>query len=488
MHTPGESEKKIKSQVQRLARNAVALAAGGVVAQLAFTLLEILVARKLGAEAYGVFVTAYALTVLGSCLFQFGTPLWTIQEGSRDLRRLPALLGSALAVNLFTFAALYLALAGVATALAPNPVMSLLLVILPYGLILTLQSELGAIYSSHQTMHVNAVFQGLAPIAILVVYFTYSPDELGLSDVAVAYVIGGALVTGAWFAFTMRRIRPHFDAREIRTTLRSSYQYALTAILGQVYLKVDVVMLSALAGLREAGIYAAAFKLVELVLKVAVLSGRVFAPAMFKASHESDQVFKMFASMMTRFLAVAGLLAGVLSFVLAEELILFMFGEAYDSSVPVLRILGGVMAAKCMIVTLQLVLSSINLHFQRVTSLGIAVVAHIAANAVLIPKFDAVGAACATLFSSVLVIFLYVYSASRRHGLQFARWLLVPSCLTVVIGAVAFLSDVNAFILAAASIVAFLVGLYLIGFVHRHEIRFVLQSLLANSSSSHGPD
>ena len=60
MHGPGDSEKNIKSQVQRLARNAVALAVGGIVAQLAFTLLEILVARKLGAEAYGVFVTAYA--------------------------------------------------------------------------------------------------------------------------------------------------------------------------------------------------------------------------------------------------------------------------------------------------------------------------------------------------------------------------------------------------------------------------------------------
>jgi O-antigen/teichoic acid export membrane protein len=247
-------------------------------------------------------------------------------------------------------------------------------------------------------------------------------------------------------------------------------------------------MLSALAGLREAGIYAAAFKLVELVLKVAVLSGRVFAPAMFKASHESDKVFKMFASMMTRFLAVAGLLAGVVSFVLAEELILFMFGDAYEASVPVLRILGGVMAAKCMIVSLQLVLSSIDLHFQRVTSLGIAVVAHIAANAVLIPKFGALGAAFATLLSGVLVILLYVYSASRRRGLQFARWLLVPSCLATAVGMAALLSDVNVFILAAVSVIAFLVGLYLTGFVHFHEIRFVMQSLLANSSGRRGPD
>jgi O-antigen/teichoic acid export membrane protein len=481
MHTPGESDRGIKAQMQRLARNAVALAVGGIVAQLAFTLLEILVARKLGAEAYGVFVTAYAWTVLGSCLIEFGTSFWTVQEGSRNLSRLPALLGSALTVNLVMFAILYLLLAVVANALSPNPVLSLLLVILPYGLILTLQSELGAIYSSHQTMHVNAFFQGLAPVAILVVYFAYSTRELDIADVAAAYVIGGALVTGIWFAHTLRSIRPQFSTAEIRTTLRSSYQYALSSVLGQVYLKVDIVMLSALAGLREAGIYAAAFKLVELVLKVAVLSGRVFAPAMFKASHESDKTFRIFASLMTRSLAVAGLLAGVVSFVLAEELIFFMFGEAYDASVPVLRILGGVMAAKCMIVSLQLVLSSMDLHFQRVTSLGIAVLAHIAANAALIPRFGALGAAIATLCSGILIILLYAYSASRRRSLRFSRWLLLPTCLAVVVALAVPLSGANAFTQAAVSVCAFLVGLYLIGFVHRGEIRFVLQSLLGNN-------
>jgi O-antigen/teichoic acid export membrane protein len=481
MHTPGESERGIKAQMQRLARNAIALAAGGIVAQLAFTLLEILVARKLGAEAYGVFVTAYAWTVLGACLIEFGTSFWTIQEGSRNQSRLPALLGSALTINLVMFAVLYLLLVMVTNALSPNPVLGLLLVILPYGLILTLQSELGAVYSSYQTMHINAFFQGLAPVAILIVYFAYPAHELDITDVATAYVIGGALVTGIWFAYTLRTIRPHFSATEIRTTIRSSYQYALSSVLGQIYLKVDIVMLSALAGLREAGIYAAAFKLVELVLKVAVLSGRVFAPAMFKASHESDKAFQIFASLMSRSLAVAGLLAGVVSFVMAEELISLMFGEAFDASVPVLRILGGVMAAKCMIVSLQLVLSSMDLHFQRVRSLGIAVVAHIAANAALIPLFGALGAAIATLCSGILIILLYVYSASKRRSLRFSRWLLAPTCLAVVVALAVALSGVNVFIQAAVSVCVFLVGLYLIGFVHRGEIRFVIQSLLTNN-------
>ena len=81
------------SQVKRLAQNAMALVAGGIVAQLVFTLLEVLVARKLGAEAYGVFVTAYAWSLIGSVVMGLGTGMWTIQEGSRDHARIPTLLG-----------------------------------------------------------------------------------------------------------------------------------------------------------------------------------------------------------------------------------------------------------------------------------------------------------------------------------------------------------------------------------------------------------
>lgn len=478
-----DSSTKLKSQVQKLARNAVSLATGGLVAQLVFTLLEILIARELGAEAYGVFVTAYAWTVLGTFLMESGTPLWTIQEGSRNQDRLPMLLGSALTVNTVMFAVLYALLAGAALTFQGNPVLSLLLIILPYGLILTLQSGLAAVYSSYQTMQVNAFFQGLAPVAILLTYFVYARGGLSLDDVAFAYVIGGALVTGAWVIYTIRRVTPRVSAASVIETVRSSYQYGLTGILGQIYFKSDVVMLSLLAGLREAGIYAAAFKLVELVFKVAVLSGRVFAPAMFKASHEPGKSFDVFASMMTRFLAIAGLLAGIVTFILADELIMLMFGEKYAASVPVLRILGGVMAAKCMMIALQLLLSSIDLHAQRVVSLGITVVAHIAANAILIPRYGAVGAASATLFSGILVVVLYAISSSRRRRFEFFRWLILPSCLAAVVSLIPVLTGVEPFLGTFLAVTAFLVSLTVIGFVRPDEVRFVLRTVLSRDTS-----
>ncbi len=474
---------KMGSQVQRLAYNAIALVTGGIVAQLVFTLVEVLIARKLGADAYGIFVTAYAWTVLASTIMGHGMALWMVQEGSRNHDHLPALLGSSLAASGVIFIALYLLLAAAAWLLAPNPVLAFLLILLPYGFILNVQTNVGAVYSCYQTMQINAIFQGLAPLAILAVYFIYAADELALEDVGWAYVIGGGLVTGVWLILSFRRVRPTWNARHIVDTARSSTQYALSNILGNIYYRADVVLLSALAGVREAGIYAAAFKLVELVLKFAVVAGRVFAPAIFKASHEPGKAYIVFSSMMTRFLSVAGMAAGVVTFILADELILFLFGEEFTASVPVLRILGGVMATRGMMVALQLLLSSVDLHFRRVACLAVAVAAHIGANAILIPLMGAEGAAWAGVFSGALLIVLYALSCAGRRDFRFGQWLLMPTVIGTVIAIAALAADINAFVAAILSLSVFLACLLATGFVRGDEIRFVLRSLLPTGST-----
>lgn len=468
------------SQVQRLAQNAMALVAGGIVAQLVFVLLEVLIARKLGAEAYGVFVTAYAWSVLASIGMGLGTAMWTVQEGSRDHGRIPTLLGSSLIVCIVVFAVLYLLVAAADRLLPPNPILALLLILLPYGLILSLQTTLGSVYSCYQTMLVNGLFQGAAPVGILIVYLLFASDDISLEAVGYSYVIGAGLVTGAWVLFTLRRIRPQFHPANAWNVLKRSNQYAISNLLGQVYYRADVVMISALAGIREAGLYAAAYKLVELVSKVAVVAGRVFAPAIFKASHEPGKAYLIFSSMMTRFMAISGLVAGVTAFILAEELIILLFGESFAASVSILRILGGVMVTRCMMVPLQLLLSSADLHFRRVMSMSVTVAVNIAANAILIPLYGAEGAAWSGLFSGALLITLYAFSSSGQREFDFRRWLLIPTGLAAAVAGITIgvAADINAFALALIAVAAFIVGLLAIGFVRGDEIRFVMRSLL----------
>jgi O-antigen/teichoic acid export membrane protein len=327
-------------------------------------------------------------------------------------------------------------------------------------------------------MWVNAFYQGLAPILILVLYFAFAAQEVTLEDVGLVYVIGGAAVTGIWVVYTLRHVWPRITLHGLRSTVRSSYSYGITGVLGHVYFKTDIIMLTALAGLREAGIYAAAFKLLELVFKVAVLVGRVFAPAIFKANHESRESFSLLAGMLVRLLTIAGLVAGIAAVLLAEDLIQLLYGERYASSAPILRILGAVIAAKCMSVALQLLLSSADLHFKRVSNTSIALAVHIAANAWLIPRLGAEGAAWAALLSSILLAVLHAWSSASQRSFRLMRWLLLPSCLAAAIVAVTMWLGIGPVPGTVVSIGIFGLALLMMGVVKRGEIHTLLEVLV----------
>lgn len=454
------------------------MAIGGVAAQLSFTVLEIFIARQLGRETFGIFATAYAWTLLAVFVIEMGTPFWIIQEGSRAKESLSKLLGSSLAVNLTVFVVLYGLLICWVLIMPPSVVRAFMVIFFPYGLILCLQSMLGAVYSSQQRMHINALYQGLAPIAVLLAYLIVLRGGISLKDVGHAYVIGGGIVTAIWFVHTVRNVDLELSKAGIAYTLRGSSKYAVTGILGQVFFKTDVVMLSAIAGFKAAGVYAAAFKLVELAAKIAILVSRVFSPALFKASHESPKTYWLLTSSFVRFLSVAGLTATIIAFVMAEELMLILFGREFADGAPVLRILSAVMATKFMMIAMQQLLSSLDRHIQRVKGIAIAVVVNLALNAGLIPLFGAEGAAVATLLSGIFLVYIYVLLSGGTPLLRFRRWLLAPSCIVVALCAATYFIDLDVILEAAIALALFIASLFAIRLVTFGEIAGILRVLL----------
>jgi len=428
-----------KNTLSRFLQNAVALAAGGVVAQVALIIVEVIIARDLGAAAYGVFVTTYAFTVLATVFVDFGSTWWTIQEGSRRPAELSSLLGNSLVLKALTFVVLFLVVVVVIFAGSVPPDVRLFVSIFGlYALGMATQDSLSAVYAARQEMHINAVFQALSPVAILAVYLIITADGLSLVDVAVAYVAGAAAVAVVWLIWTSRRMAIRGDIRNSIQLALNSYHYGLTGILRQIFYKTDVVMIAFIAGVAEAGIYAAAMKFIDLFNKIPVLVGRVVSPALFAGSHNQiAEKFENLVSGYARMLVSIGGGAALITFLAAEKLVALVFGSEYSSSVAVLQILSLAMALKCMMTVSEGVLSSLDRHMERWTSLGFAVIFNVILNFLLIPHLGGVGAAIATIASGVALIVLYVARGFGRSRIVGAvGWFAIPLILAIVIGGV----------------------------------------------------
>ena len=472
-----------KNTLSRFLRNGVALAAGGVVAQVALLFIEVMIARNLGATVYGIFATTYAFTVLATFIVDFGSTWWTIQEGSRRPAELPSLLGNSLVLKTVTFVVLFFVVViAIFAAPVPPDVRLFVAIFGLYALGIATQDSLSAVYAARQDMHVNAVFQALSPVAILAVYLIVTANGLSLVDIAVAYVAGAAAVAVVWLIWTSRRMEIRGDIRSSIQLAFDSYHYGLTGILRQIFYRTDVVMIAFIAGVAEAGLYAAAMKFLDLFYKVPVLVGRVVLPALFAGSHNQiAEKFENLVSGYARMLVSIGAGAALMTFLAAEKLVALVFGSEYSSSVFVLQILSLAMALKCMMTVSEGVLSSLDRHMERWSSLGFAVILNVILNLFLIPHLGGVGAAIATIASGVALVVLYVVRGfGRSRIVDAATWFAIPLILAIVIGGVISTLGLSAPLAVAIATALFLGLLFMTRIFRIGELMELRDSILLN--------
>jgi O-antigen/teichoic acid export membrane protein len=175
--------------------------------------------------------------------------------------------------------------------------------------------------------------------------------------------------------------------------------------------QVEVIILGIIANAREAGLFAAAWRLASMVVLALSTFGLVCGPVVASAYHRGDfdelNGIAQFAARLTA--ASAAVAIGVL--IVGGKLLLSIFGPEFGAAYPALLALlaGGAVNAGTGIVAYLLTLTG----HERVAALifAVALFVSIALNLLLIPLFGALGAAIAssaTLSAWNLAMVVYV--------------------------------------------------------------------------------
>jgi O-antigen/teichoic acid export membrane protein len=168
-------------------------------------------------------------------------------------------------------------------------------------------------------------------------------------------------------------------------------------VLSAVYFRVDLLMVAAWAGVDAAGQYNAVFRLVEALRLFPAALLAVVLPAVFRATTTRTLTDLALG------LAVFGAVVGGPGIVTAPWIVRIVYGVRYDAAVPALRIL--MLAFPLLCVNYALTHQLIGWHGGRAYAAVCA--AALAANLVLnvrwIPVMGFAGAAWATLWTEVVV-------------------------------------------------------------------------------------
>jgi len=396
--------------------------------------LQVLLARLMLAEGYGVYIYALSWTTLLAVFGRFGFDTGLVKfvaayEGRREWGFLRGILhrswqitfAAGLALALVASFIVWLLRERLAPALLPTFLVSFAM--MPFLVVAQIRAAAlrglrrVVIARVPETVFQPIVLAGLAALVYVVRAGDLSPPlVMGLHAAVVAF----ALLLSCIFL----RQALSGEARQAEVQYRTkewakvSSFMLLMATMHLVLLRTDVLMIGALVGTTEAGIYAVAVRAATFVLFVLQSINAIAAPMISQlyATNRQDELQRMVT------LAARGIffltLPVAVGLMLFGGKVLFLFGDEFVAGRLALTILcvGQVINAFAGSVGFLMVMSGHHREAARVVAASACM--NIILNAVLIPRFGMRGAACATAMTTVMWKLWMLVLVRRKLGIR----------------------------------------------------------------------
>jgi O-antigen/teichoic acid export membrane protein len=493
-----------------LLRNAAALLVSQVITWSLALALTVFLPRYLGAANVGRLILASSIWAVATVLITFGMDVHLTKEVARYPGRLRKLLGTSLALRGALFV---LGLAGVLVyakiARYPAETVLMLWIIAAASLFSVFSNACQAVLQGVERMEYMA-YGGVAGKAV------YSLGAIvmmaaGLNVYAVAAMaVGGALVTLlVQLVFVARlpagpatspgsggrllgrdNLRPTWS--QARQMLRASIPYLLSDAFVVIYMQVDVVVLSLMLDERAVGWYGSARQLFGTLLFVPTIVVTAIFPTLSRlyasesggeaaTGGEATRTLRQYMRRSFDLLMLLSVPIGLGIAVIANPLVVTLFGPGFANSGPVLAVLGVVMILTSQNMLVGRFLVATDRQRQWIAAQAVMGLATIALDLVLVPWCQtafangALGGALSYVVTelallAVGIVLLPKGSLTMRNASVAARSLAAG---LVMVAATWWLRDRFLLIPIAVGAVVYVLALWALRAVPAEELRYI---------------
>jgi O-antigen/teichoic acid export membrane protein len=437
------------------ARNVGTRAAAEIVGKLASLVLFAAIARRLGVEQLGVFVLAFSVVQIAFVAIDLGLDRFLLREVARDRSTLGEWVGSILAAKAILAVPVLGATVGLTflvdyTAQQQQAIAVVALALFFDSLGRTAFAALNA-FERGDVLSLGLLAQRLgsagAGLAVLAAGY-------GVVGVCAAFGFGTALGTAIAFVLMRRATGISLNALKPggwRRAVGVSRAFALQDVFTQLLFRLDAVILSVISTATAVGIYGGAYRLLEATFFLTQAVSGAFSARYAYLGPESDpSVGEVFERSLK--LAIVLLLPVTVVFgVLTSPVLDVIFGPELADAAEPLRILAPAVVLMSIVKLGGSLIASQRSPRILVWTTAAAVALNVALNLMLIPRYEASGAAAAMLITEALLAIAILGLASRVvGGLGWLRLLAAPASAALAATGVALaLRDTPELALAA---------------------------------------
>lgn len=206
---------------------------------------------------------------------------------------------------------------------------------------------------------------------------------------------------------------PEFDIIFWRNTIKQSWPFFLSAIVDLIAFKIDIIMLSAMKGNTVVGYYSAAYKILEALLFIPGVFSASIYPITSNFFVSSSEQLKIIFQKSVQYLLIISLPIAVGTTLLADKIIHLLYKGDFVQSTLALQILIWTIPAIFLSYTFGTMLASMNKQILSFKINLFGMFLNIGLNLLLIPKYSFVGAAAATVLTSLSAFVCSYYFLSK---------------------------------------------------------------------------
>lgn len=263
---------------------------------------------------------------------------------------------------------------------------------------------------------INQIFTS---VLTMILYYTLVKSKFDFL-IAIYIIVFASILNNLIYLYNFKiylfRLKNSFSLPFIKKLIVDSFPLFISSLMVAIYYFADTIMLGFIRTEYEVGIYSASNKVFLLLIIPFNIIVSVFLPKIAKNIKLVDRNFLYYYVLMI----LIGVFLGITTYLFAPEIIIFVFGNSFLSSVLPLKILA-----------LNTILVGINMSIgdpltvwgkqkQYLIAVSIGAFTNIILNLIFIPKFSYNGAAFTTLLSelSVFIILSYLFYNIRVKNEQ----------------------------------------------------------------------
>lgn len=405
-------------------------------------LIQIFIARKLGAEGFGLFAFALSFAGIFAFLADFGFSTLVLRNIARDKTEMKEYFDNIIFIKTVLGLAVFLLIILSAQLLSFDESTEILIYLAgAISIINTFSDFFRSFFRAFEKMQWEAFSKiGEGILLALVIGFLIF-NNAGLKEIFYGYIATEIIILIVnllilKFRFLKEGLfkRYKINRDKIKFILKESLPLVFSAVFISIYYNIDQIMLGIISTKTELGYYSAAQRIIYGLSMFYMIILISFSPQITYFFKEDKKQLKLLLEKMNKIMLALAIPIGIGGTVFAPEIINFIFGNEYSRSIFAFQILIWSQAVVFVSACYGNALVMCNKQNKYLCGVALGAAVNIILNYMLIIKYSLYGAALATVITQ-LAVFAYMHSDLNKNiiKISFRQYIAKPLLASFII-------------------------------------------------------